>query len=92
MELVPVHLSDEMPVYPDDQGLFASNTTAFPYSRCYPSVSVWHFSGKNSMYLTHDCPYSPTILKNILSPVPQIFLYSEAFKCKTTSDWLYHMV
>ena len=37
-------------------------------------------------------PYSPTILKNISSLVLQIFLYLEAFECKTTFDWLYPMV
>ena len=36
--------------------------------------------------------YSPTILENILSLVLQIFLYSEAFECNTTSDWVNHKV
>ena len=33
-------------------------------------------------------PYSPTILKNILNLFLQIFVYFEAFKWNTTSDWL----
>ena len=37
-------------------------------------------------------PYSPSIPKNILSLVPQIFLYLAAFECNATSDWLKHMV
>ena len=37
-------------------------------------------------------PYSPTILKNILSLVLQIFLCTEAFERNTTSDWLNHTV
>ena len=37
-------------------------------------------------------PYSPTILKNVLSLVLQIFLFLHAFECNTTSDWLNHMV
>ena len=37
-------------------------------------------------------PYSPTILKNVLSLVLQIFLYLAAFKCNKTSDWLNHAV
>ena len=32
------------------------------------------------------CPYSPTILKNALSLVLQIFLYFEAFECNTISE------
>ena len=32
-------------------------------------------------------PYSPTILKNILCLVLQMFLYLAAFECNTTSDW-----
>ena len=33
-------------------------------------------------------PYSLTILRNVLSLVLQIFLYSEAFEYNKTSDWL----
>ena len=40
------------------------------------------------MVNTDQGPYSPTILKNVLSPVPQIFRYLETFECNTTSDWL----
>ena len=29
-----------------------------------------------------------TIVENILSLILQIFLYSEAFECNTTSDWI----
>ena len=36
--------------------------------------------------------YSPTILKNVLCLILQIFLYLAAFACNTTSDWLNHMV
>ena len=36
--------------------------------------------------------YSPTILKNVLSLVQQIFLSLAAFECNTTSDWLNHTV
>ena len=36
----------------------------------------------------HQGLYSPTILKNVLSLVLQIFQYLEAFECNTTSDWL----
>ena len=35
-------------------------------------------------------PYSPTILKFILSLVVQIFLHLEAFECNIASDWLNH--
>ena len=40
----------------------------------------------------HLGPYSPTILKNILCLILQIFLVLEAFECNTTSDWLNHTV
>ena len=36
--------------------------------------------------------YSPTILKCILSLVPQIFPYLEAFLSDTTFEWLNHRV
>ena len=38
--------------------------------------------------------YLPKILKNVLGHVLQIFihLYSEAFECNTTSNWLNRMV
>ena len=36
--------------------------------------------------------YSPTILKNLLCLVLQIFLYLAAFECNITSDWLNPMV
>ena len=36
--------------------------------------------------------YSPTILEKILSFVPQIFVYLEAFECNTASGWLKRMV
>ena len=36
-------------------------------------------------------PYSPTIFKNVLCLVLQIFLYLAVFECNTTSDWLNHM-
>ena len=35
---------------------------------------------------------SPTILKNVLCLILQIFLFLEEFECYTTSDWLKHMV
>ena len=34
--------------------------------------------------------YSPTILKNVLCLVLQIFRYLAAFECNRTSDWLTH--
>ena len=37
-------------------------------------------------------PYSPTILKNVLCLVLQIFQYLAAFECNRTSDWLNHTV
>ena len=37
-------------------------------------------------------PHSTTILENILSLVPQTFLYLEAFECNTTSGYLTHTV
>ena len=33
-------------------------------------------------------PYSPTILKNVLSLVLDIFQYLKTFECNTTSNWL----
>ena len=42
--------------------------------------------------INNQGPYSPTILKNILCLVLQIFLYLAAFECNTTSDWLNHTV
>ena len=36
--------------------------------------------------------YLPSILKNVLSLVPQIVLYFDAFASNTTSDWLNRMV
>ena len=36
--------------------------------------------------------YLPTILKNVLCLVLQIFLYLAAFECDTTSDWLNYTV
>ena len=42
--------------------------------------------------LNHKGPYSPTILKNVLRHVLQIFLYLEAFETNTTSVWLNHTV
>ena len=37
-------------------------------------------------------PIHSNNLENILSLILQKFLYLEAFKCKTTSDWLNHTV
>ena len=37
-------------------------------------------------------PCAPTILLNVLCLILQIFLFSEAFQCYTTSDWLNHTV
>ena len=36
-------------------------------------------------------PYSPTILKNVLCLVVQIFLYLATFEWKTISDWLHRL-
>ena len=36
--------------------------------------------------------YSPTIPKNFLCLVLQIFVYLGAFECNTTSEWLGHTV
>ena len=35
-------------------------------------------------------PYSPTILKNVICLIRQMFLYLEPFECNTASDWLTH--
>ena len=50
-----------------------------------------------SKYIEKKCrgqlgPYSPTILKKVLSLFVQIFLQLEAFECNTTSDWLNNTV
>ena len=37
------------------------------------------------------CPYSPTILQNILCPIFHNCLYLDACECNMTSDWLNHM-
>ena len=47
------------------------------------------FARQNSLDDTRaQRSYSPTILKNVISVVLQILLYSAAFKCNTSSDWL----
>ena len=57
----------------------------FTYSKSlqFPNVFLYHINLGQ---------YSPTILLNVFSLVPQISLYLAAFERNTTSDWLNHMV
>ena len=42
-----------------------------------------------SFMKSHDQgPYSPNILRKVVSLVLQMFLHLEAYECNTTSDWL----
>ena len=54
--------------------------------------STPHLSLSLSLSLSLQCPYSTTVLNNILSIVLQIFLYLAVFECNTISNWLNHIV
>ena len=41
---------------------------------------------------TTNQPYLPTVSKNFLCLILQMFLYLETFKCNTTFDWINRMV
>ena len=58
-------------------------------------LSIWtsqKFCHLLKKYGKDLCPYSLTILRNVLGLVLQIFLYLAVFDCSTPSNWLNHMV
>ena len=62
-----------------------------------PHLCYTNMNPKNLFFFTIGRKrglYSPTIIKNILCLILQVFCFqfSEVFECNTTSDWLNHTV
>ena len=54
-------------------------------------MGFYHFYHFNVTCINQG-PYSPTILDSVRSLALHFFLYSKAFACNTTSDWLKHTI
>ena len=103
----PIHAFLEIPFTRNLQNFLSKPLGAFPHNNGHglernELCSINYHQSKEKKWpsqglhqclpVLKSCPYSPTILKNVLCLVLQVCLYLAALECNTTSDWLNHMV